>query len=177
MSINLLRKTEAKKSRHTHKSFLNSLDLGSATLIRNLKKRIKEWAAMNRSLQMMILMLFFNKWSATFINSNQKRASTKRDLHFLDLQNIWWSIRTKWIIFHNGSSRLVVSSKSWTSFCSKNYLWRKSRIQLRDCWGSSLISTRTIKWLQNLKDWITWYPLWYNLQTSFKLWTSLVELK
>jgi hypothetical protein len=112
MSISLLRKTEAKQSGHTHKSFLSSLDIGSATLIRNLKKRIKEGAALNRSLQIMILMLLFNKLSATIINSNKKRASTKRDLHFLDLQNIWWSIRTKWIIFINGSSRLVVSSKS-----------------------------------------------------------------
>ena len=166
MSISLLRKTEAKQSGHTHKSFLSSLDVGWSTLIRNLKKRIKEWAAMNRSLKMMILMLFFNKWSATIISSNQKRASTKRDLHFLDLQNIWWSIRTKWIIFHKWSTRLVVSSKSWTIFCSKNYLWRKSRIQPTDCWGSSLISTRTIKWLQNLKDWNTWYSLWKNLQIT-----------
>jgi hypothetical protein len=71
MSISLLRKTEAKQSGHTHKSFLSSLDVGSATLIRNLKMRIKEGAALNKSLQMMILMLWSKNLSATIINSNK----------------------------------------------------------------------------------------------------------
>ena len=139
MSISWLRKTEAKHSRHTQNSFLSSLDIGSATLIRNLKMRIKEGAFKNRNLQMMIMMLLFNNLSLTIINGNKKRASTKRDL-----QKIWSSNRVKWISFYKQSKRFVVSSKRWTTSCSKNYLFRKSRIRPKNYYGFCLISTRTI---------------------------------